>query len=138
MLDKSILDKKIADFVESVIKITGLDFIAAHTDGSISLENSDIADCFMAVINQAYVIELLCVSELTDKNGNIIPTRPGVEMYELSIVDRVGEIYNFSDVCTPLSGSPEAVSCVDIYFYGYENSIKVLQELMKLYVTNGV
>lgn len=137
MLDTSILEPEVRVFLDNVMYMLIGDFIGACTDNHINCDGSSLNDSFMAVINQRYVIEMLCVDEITI-GGEKLTDRDGVERYELTIGDRGGEVYNFCDVENPPFGGTTETSCLSIYFYGYKNSIHVLQELMTLYNADGV
>lgn len=138
MFDKTILTEEIVKFSEAAIELLGNDLIGVCTDNTFNCNDSSLLDCFMAIINQRYVVELLCVDELFDANNVRRPLTKNEAVYELSILDKGGDIFDFKHVREPLKGAPESGGWVGIYFYGYENSIKVLQELMKLYHADGV
>lgn len=136
MLDVNILEPEVRVFLDNITYMLIGDFIGACTDNHINCDGSSLNDSFMAVINQRYVIEMLCIDTITI-GGEVLTDREGVERYELTIGDRGGEVCNFSDVENPPFLSTDN-SCLSIYFYGYKNSILVLQELMTLYNVDGV
>ena len=138
MFDKSVLTKEIIGFSEIVVNLLEKDLIGICTDRAINSDGSSILDCFMAVINQQYAVELICVDELHDNKNNPVILTSDDAIYELTIVDYGGELYNFSDVNQPIAAGSNIKSKLSIYFYKYNNSLKVLKELMNLYNAQGV